>query len=55
LGSAAELDELDIDVEGSIVLAEWAAPYADTVASSWLEVSLSRPVDAITAQLTVTR
>lgn len=44
LGSAAELDELDIDVEGSIVLAEWAAPYADTVASSWLEVSLSRPV-----------
>ena len=26
------------------MLAEWSAPYADTVASSWLEVSLSRPV-----------
>jgi tRNA threonylcarbamoyladenosine biosynthesis protein TsaE len=44
LGSAAELDELDIDVEGSIVLAEWAAPYVDTLASSWVEISLSRPV-----------
>ena len=44
LGSAAELDELDIDVEGSIVLAEWAAPYAETLASSWVEVSLSRPM-----------
>ena len=44
LGSAAELDELDIAVESSIVLAEWAAPYADTLASSWVEVSLSRPV-----------
>jgi ATPase, YjeE family len=44
LRSAAELDELDIDVEGSIVLAEWAAPYASTLASSWVEVSLSRPM-----------
>jgi tRNA threonylcarbamoyladenosine biosynthesis protein TsaE len=44
LGSAAELDELDIDVEASIVLAEWAAPYVETLASSWVEVSLSRPV-----------
>ena len=43
LGSAAELDELDIDVEGSIVLAEWAAPYVDTLTSSWVEISLSRP------------
>lgn len=44
LGSAAELDELDIDVEGSIVLAEWAGPYGETLASSWVEVSLRRPV-----------
>lgn len=43
LGSAAELDELDIDVESSIVLGEWAAPYVDTLASSWVEISLSRP------------
>jgi len=44
LGSAAELDELDIDVERSLLLAEWAAPYADTLASSWVEISLSRPM-----------
>lgn len=43
LGSAAELDELDIDVESSIVLGEWAAPYAETLASSWVEITLSRP------------
>jgi tRNA threonylcarbamoyl adenosine modification protein YjeE len=44
LGSAAELDELDIHVEGSIVLAEWAGSYGETLASSWVEVSLSRPL-----------
>lgn len=44
LGSAAELDELDIDVENSIVLAEWAAPYAGALASSWVEISIARPV-----------
>ena len=43
VGSAAELDELDIDVAGSIVLAEWAAPYADALSDSWVEISLERP------------
>ena len=44
LGSAAELDELDIDVENSIVLAEWGAPFARALASSWVEISIARPV-----------
>ena len=44
LGSAAELDELDIDVEKSIVLAEWASPYASALADSWVEIVLERPV-----------
>ena len=44
LGSAAELDELDIDVENSIVLAEWAAPFAGALASSWVEILIARPV-----------
>jgi len=43
LGSAAELDELDIDVENSIVLAEWAAPFAGALASSWVEILIARP------------
>ena len=44
LGSAGELDDLDIDVAGSIVLAEWAAPYAHVLAPDWLEITLERPV-----------
>ena len=44
LGSAAELDELDIDVKNSIVLAEWASPFASALADSWVEIVLERPV-----------
>ena len=44
VGSRAELDELDIDVAGSIVLAEWAAPYASALSSTWVEVTVERPV-----------
>jgi len=43
LASAYELDDLDIDGEGSIVLAEWAAPYANVLSPDWLEISLERP------------
>lgn len=43
LGSAAELEDLDIDVAHSIVLAEWAAPYAAVLAPSWLEIRFERP------------
>ncbi|MET0734085.1 MAG: tRNA (adenosine(37)-N6)-threonylcarbamoyltransferase complex ATPase subunit type 1 TsaE [Microbacterium sp.] len=42
LGAAAELDDLDIDFAGSIVIAEWAAPFASAVADSWWEVELER-------------
>jgi len=31
-------------VENSIVLAEWAAPFAGALASSWVEISIARPV-----------
>lgn len=44
LGSAAELDELDIDADNSIVLAEWAEPYAHALADSWVSVTIRRPV-----------
>jgi tRNA threonylcarbamoyladenosine biosynthesis protein TsaE len=43
LGSAAELEELDVDLTQSIVLAEWAAPFASVLADSWLEIELVRP------------
>lgn len=47
LGSAAELEDLDIDVPGSIVVAEWAAPYISALATSWVEITLTRPTGGL--------
>jgi len=46
LTSAADLDDLDLDYEGSIVVVEWAAGMLDGVAESWLEVDIVRPTGA---------
>ncbi|CAN5197169.1 tRNA (adenosine(37)-N6)-threonylcarbamoyltransferase complex ATPase subunit type 1 TsaE [soil metagenome] len=43
LGSALELDDLDIDFAASIVVVEWGAGLLDGVADSWLEVDIQRP------------
>lgn len=43
LGSAMELDDLDIDYAGSIVVVEWGAGLLDGVAESWLELDIDRP------------
>lgn len=42
LGSAAELDDLDIDFENSIVLVEWGKGLLDGISESWLEIAISR-------------
>lgn len=44
LNSSAELEELDIDVANSIVIGEWASPFIQSLGSSWLEISIARPV-----------
>lgn len=44
LGHPAELDDLDIDFEGSIVVVEWAAGMLDAITDDWLQVDISRPV-----------
>lgn len=41
LGSALELDDLDIDFAGSIVVVEWGAGLVD--ADEWLQLDLERP------------
>ena len=41
LGNAAELEDLDIDFERSIVVVEWAEGMLD--AESWLAVQIERP------------
>src|SRR5690554_5401171 len=43
LSSPAELDDLDIDVEGSIVVIEWAAGMLDGLTDAWLQVDIHRP------------
>jgi tRNA threonylcarbamoyladenosine biosynthesis protein TsaE len=45
LGSAAELDDLDLDFERSVVVVEWGAGLLDGVAESWLDVRIERRDD----------
>jgi tRNA threonylcarbamoyl adenosine modification protein YjeE len=45
LGSAVELDDLDIDFVNSIVVVEWARDYVDGIASHWLQVDIDRSSD----------
>ncbi|MEY9851653.1 tRNA threonylcarbamoyladenosine biosynthesis protein TsaE [Leifsonia sp. EB41] len=49
LGSAVELDDLDIDFAGSVVVVEWGGGMLDGVAESWLEVDIVRPTGAAEA------
>jgi len=42
LGSAAELDDLDIDAEGSVVVVEWGRGMVDGIRPTWWEVELDR-------------
>ena len=46
LGGADELDDLDLDYEGSVVVVEWGAGLLDGVAESWLDVVVERPTGA---------
>jgi tRNA threonylcarbamoyladenosine biosynthesis protein TsaE len=42
LGSAAELDDLDIDLERSVVVVEWGRGMVDGLRDVWWEVELER-------------
>lgn len=46
LGDAMELDDLDIDYAGSVVVVEWGAGMLDGVSDSWLELRIQRPTGA---------
>lgn len=43
IGSAAELDDLDLDYGGNVVVVEWGAGLLDGVAESVLQISIERP------------
>jgi tRNA threonylcarbamoyl adenosine modification protein YjeE len=42
LGGAAELDDLDIDFENSIVLVEWGKCLLEGISDNWLEIEIER-------------
>ena len=42
LGSPAELDDLDIDFDGSAVIVEWGRGMLDGMAESWLDIEIER-------------
>jgi len=42
LSGADELDDLDLDFEGSVVVVEWGAGLLDGVAEQWLDVVVER-------------
>jgi tRNA threonylcarbamoyladenosine biosynthesis protein TsaE len=44
LATAAELDDLDIDFGGSIVIVEWGAGKLDGITDDWLQLDIERPV-----------
>lgn len=48
LADAAELDDLDLDFEGSVVIAEWGAGLVEE-RGSWIEVVIERPTGGATA------
>ena len=43
LGSAMELDDLDIDFVRSIVVVEWGRGLLDGITESWLDIEIERP------------
>ncbi len=45
LAGPAELDDLDLDFEGSVVIAEWGAGVVEE-RGSWIEIVIERPTGA---------
>ena len=46
LGSASELDDLDLDVARSVVVIEWGRGMAEELVDAWWDIELERPVGA---------
>lgn len=54
LTNAAELEDLDLDWEHSIVVVEWGAAMLDTIVDEWLELVIDRSHSADDETRTVT-
>ena len=54
LPGARELDDLDLDYAGSIVVVEWGAGKLDGVAESWIDVAIVRHAADDIREVTIT-
>ncbi|MGO2113117.1 MAG: tRNA (adenosine(37)-N6)-threonylcarbamoyltransferase complex ATPase subunit type 1 TsaE, partial [Pseudoclavibacter sp.] len=43
LRDALDLDDLDLDLDGSVTVVEWGRGLVDAITDEWLEVELERP------------
>ena len=53
LGSAVELDDLDIDFENSIVIIEWARDFVEKISENYLVVDIDRASEDDTRSLEI--
>ena len=51
LGSALELDDLDLDLDSSVVIVEWGRGMVEGLRDAWWEIELERPVGGAEADV----
>ena len=44
LATAIEVDDLDLDLTGSITVVEWGAGKLDGAAEAWIDIDIERPI-----------
>jgi tRNA threonylcarbamoyladenosine biosynthesis protein TsaE len=54
LATARELDDLDLDYDGAIVVVEWGSGKLDGVADSWIDVAIARDAADESRDVTIT-
>jgi tRNA threonylcarbamoyladenosine biosynthesis protein TsaE len=54
LATARELDDLDLDYDGAIVVVEWGSGKLDGVAESWIDVAIARDAVDESRDVTIT-
>jgi tRNA threonylcarbamoyladenosine biosynthesis protein TsaE len=54
LATARELDDLDLDYDGAIVVVEWGAGKLDGVAESWIDIAIARDAADDSRDVTIT-
>lgn len=44
LGDAGELEDLDLDLDGSVTIIEWGLGLVEQIADAWWDIAIERPV-----------